>query len=81
MKSELIYTKHTVLPSGNAVVEIWYGGEFLATITGRDGPGIRVISKYTLQALDQSALLRERLEMVDVPPEARLYCVEVAVIP
>jgi len=38
-----------VLPSVN-VVEVWHDGQFLATITGAEGPGVRVISKHAVKA-------------------------------
>ena len=51
MKSELRLCDHTAIP-GAKVVEVWYDGEFVATVTGADGPGVRVISKYLLEAVD-----------------------------
>lgn len=48
MKAELRLNPHQVLRSD--VVEVWYGGEMIATIYGWDGPGIRVITKHQLQA-------------------------------
>lgn len=49
MKSELRLARHTVLP-GQQVVEIWHDGEFIGQVTGADGPGVRVLSKYDLSA-------------------------------
>jgi hypothetical protein len=45
MKSELRLKPHKQLPNQN-VIEIWYDGEFIGTVVGNDGPGVRVISKY-----------------------------------
>jgi hypothetical protein len=45
MKSELRLVPHAVLPN-KSVIEVWYDGKFVATVTGLDGPGIRFISKH-----------------------------------
>jgi hypothetical protein len=45
MKSELRVVPHSELPGQN-VIEVWHDGEFIATVTGATGPGVRVISKY-----------------------------------
>ena len=45
MKSELRIAAHAVI-DGAVVVEVWFGGVFLATVTGADGPGVRVITKH-----------------------------------
>ena len=47
MKSEIRVRQHEVYPS-QSVVEVWFNGEFIATVTGADGPGVRVISKHPL---------------------------------
>ncbi len=47
MKSKLRLTLHSVL-QGDRVIEVWYGGEFIAQITGADGPGVRIITKHKL---------------------------------
>jgi hypothetical protein len=49
MKAELRLAAHLVRP-GEQVIEVWYGGEFIATIAAWDGPGVKVISKYRLTA-------------------------------
>lgn len=45
IKSELRMANHDILP-GVKVIEIWYNGEFIGQVTGADGPGIRLTSKY-----------------------------------
>lgn len=47
MKSELKLAPHTRLP-GAQVIEVWFGGKLIATVTGADGPGVRVLSKHPL---------------------------------
>jgi hypothetical protein len=47
MKAELRLRPHTGL-SDARVIEVWYGGQFIATVTGADGPGVRVISKHLI---------------------------------
>ena len=47
MKAILREAPHSVFPS-QTVIEVWYNGEFIATITGADGPGVRIISKHKL---------------------------------
>ena len=44
-KSQLRLKPHSVLP-GEQVIEIWYQGKFIGQVTGAEGPGVRVISKY-----------------------------------
>jgi hypothetical protein len=29
------------------VVEVWHDGKFLATITGTEGPGVKIVTKPT----------------------------------
>jgi hypothetical protein len=47
VKSELRLAEHASI-HGAVVVEVWYGGEFIASVYGADGPGVRVISKHRL---------------------------------
>ncbi len=49
MKTELRCRPHGVIP-GAMIFEVWYGDEFIGQVTGTDGPGVRVISKYELNA-------------------------------
>lgn len=45
MKTELRAVPHLVLP-GQTVIELWHDGVFIGTVTGADGPGVRVVSKF-----------------------------------
>jgi hypothetical protein len=45
MKTEIRVVPHHMVPGAN-VIELWYDGEFVGEITGADGRGVRVISKY-----------------------------------
>lgn len=47
MKTELRLTPHLEIP-GATVLEIWHDGQFIGTVAGADGPGIRVISKFSM---------------------------------
>lgn len=47
MKSDLRVSLHSLIP-GNHIVEIWHDGEMIGTVTGLDGPGVRIISKLNL---------------------------------
>jgi hypothetical protein len=47
MKTTLRLAPHSILP-GAQVIELWYGAEFIGQVTGADGRGVRVVSKYTL---------------------------------
>ncbi|HKI30303.1 MAG TPA: hypothetical protein VKA46_00325 [Gemmataceae bacterium] len=56
MKSELRIGEHALIP-GAVVVEIWHDGLFIGQVTGADGPGVRVLSKYDMASrLDQGAV-------------------------
>lgn len=58
MKSELRVKAHSVLP-GAQMVEVWYGGEMVATVTGADGPGVRVVLKYRLEMREPVQTLQD----------------------
>lgn len=45
MKTEIRVVPHLVIP-GAQVVELWHGGQFIGTVVGADGPGVRIISKH-----------------------------------
>ena len=49
MKTELRAVPHSIVP-GATIFEVWHDGKFIATVTGADGPGVRVISKHPMQA-------------------------------
>ena len=46
MKARLELKPHSVLP-GQQVVEVTWNGRLVCTVVGADGPGVRLISKYT----------------------------------
>ena len=50
MKTELVPVPHSVLP-GVFILEIWHDGQFIATVTGAEGPGVRVISKHDMTTM------------------------------
>jgi len=56
MKSKLKIEPHQMI-AGETVIEVWYDGKFIATVTGADGPGVRVISKHPV-----------RVRLADSPP-------------
>lgn len=49
MKTELRLAEHSVL-AGQQVIEIWHDGQFVGTVAGAEGPGVRVISKHPMKA-------------------------------
>jgi hypothetical protein len=49
MKTELRFRPHASNSHQN-VVELWHNEEFIGTITGAEGPGVRVITKHSIQA-------------------------------
>lgn len=51
-KTELRVVPHSVLP-GEKVIEMWWQGKMIGTVTGHDLPGVRVISKYPLAVADR----------------------------
>ena len=50
MKAQLAVKPHSVLP-GESVAEVTYNGQLVCTITGADGPGVRIISKHEISSL------------------------------
>ncbi len=65
MKSELRLGPHAVIPDAT-VVEVWYDGEFVATVCGADGPGVRVVSKHRLVASPQESAMTKALILIGV---------------
>jgi hypothetical protein len=49
MKTTLRPVAHSIVP-GATIFEVWYGDQFIATVTGADGPGVRIISKHPMKA-------------------------------
>ena len=58
MKTELRFARHSVLLD-QFVIELWYDDCFIGEITGADGPGIRIISKYAVRASSHERMLTE----------------------
>ena len=48
MKTELRAVPHSIVP-GSTIFEVWHDGKFIATVTGAEEPGIRVISKHPME--------------------------------
>lgn len=46
-KSKLKLKPHTLIPEQD-VVEVWYKNALVATVSGADGPGVRVITKHSM---------------------------------
>jgi len=40
---------YSMVPN-QTMVEVWHDGKFLATITGMEGPGVKIVSKHTIVA-------------------------------
>ena len=45
MKTQFRVAPHSTLP-GQLELELWHDGQLIGTVTGADGPGVRVPSKY-----------------------------------
>jgi hypothetical protein len=58
MKTELRLAPHSGLP-GQSVIELWHDGQFIGTVTGADGPGIRIVSSFTVVVLPAVELVTE----------------------
>jgi hypothetical protein len=65
MKAQLKLAPHSELP-GEQVVEVHFAGQLVCTVTGADGPGVRIISKHLPQVdvMDsfEAAAMQEALE-------------------
>lgn len=66
-KTELRLASHETLP-GHLVIEAWYDGRLVCTVTGRDGPGVRIITKHPLNVLDVVRDVRVNIIEVQVKP-------------
>lgn len=51
MKKSKLELKPHILISGQNTVEVWHENTLVATVTGADGPGVRVISKYPMDVI------------------------------
>jgi hypothetical protein len=71
MKTTLRLRPHTLLPD-TQVIEVWYGDQFIAEVTGADGPGVRVLSKYSLhpEAVDPGRATPIAILHVRIGPQA-----------
>ena len=49
VKAELRAVAHSIV-AGQTIFEVWHNGKFIATITGADGAGVRIVSKHPLHA-------------------------------
>jgi hypothetical protein len=69
VKTELRHRPHDILP-GESVVELWYDGVFIGQVTGMDGPGVRVFSKFGLECKTDLVVFETdsiRVEPTDAP--------------
>lgn len=48
MKTELRAVPHTIVP-GTTIFEVWHDDQFIASITGAEGPGVRILSKHPMK--------------------------------
>jgi hypothetical protein len=64
-KSELRLVSHAVIP-GAKVIEIWHQNRLMGTITGADGPGVRIISKFKLRSPTDDQRLAAAARCLDV---------------
>lgn len=63
MKTELRARPHALLPD-QQVFEVWHDGRFIATVSGADGPGVRVITRHPMAAVaSRDALLLNVIEV------------------
>lgn len=67
MKATLKLADHSVLP-GEKVIEIWWKDQsglerMIGIVTGADGPGVRIVSKYLLSVQDLSQGVRSIYEL------------------
>ena len=57
-RTQLRLAAHSVRV-GDAIIEVWYDGEFIAQVTTSEGPRIKVISKYEKTAAMIEPLMLE----------------------
>lgn len=67
MKTELRLADHTLIP-GAKICEIWFDGEFIGQITGYDGPGVRVISKWPKSIIREVLTVSVRIDLPEKSP-------------
>ena len=44
-RTELRLRSHHIVPGAN-IIELWYGPTYLGSISGTDGPGIRLVTAF-----------------------------------
>jgi hypothetical protein len=49
VKTELRPEKHSA-QAGQTIIELWHDGDFIGTVAGADGPGVRIVTKHTVTA-------------------------------
>lgn len=70
VKSQLRLQPHSIHPGSN-VVEVWHEGKFIATVTGSDGPGVRVITKHSYDVVRGGPEGSEDLKVVEIRIESK----------
>lgn len=50
-KSHLKMDSHILLEE-QETVEIWYEGQFVASVYGGEGPGLRIMSKHPMEVVE-----------------------------
>jgi hypothetical protein len=65
MRTELRVKDHSVLPD-TKIIEIWYAGAFIGTVTPADGPGVRIVSKYLTNSGDAIFIVLEPVPVLEV---------------
>jgi hypothetical protein len=61
MKTELRLVPHSVIP-GEQVIELWYADEFIGTVTGADGTGVRLITKHAVKVTQADIVTEIRID-------------------
>ncbi len=65
MKTQLRSVPHSILRD-EVIIEIWHNGQFIGTIAGADGPGVRIISKYLTNSADAITIAVEPIPVLEV---------------
>ena len=58
MKTQLQLAPHSTISNAD-VVELWHDGKLIGTVTGADGPGVRIESKYAVQVVNAAPMVTE----------------------
>lgn len=62
-KSILKLEPHRIM-ANHQIIEIWYEDQFIATVSGADGPGVRVFSKYSMDIVRKG--LEDTVDCIEV---------------